>query len=206
MLTVAIASENSNYDAQVYRALLSMLLQVEVEIWSGHTLRFSGWPSVVRQAPAFLELAAKRGIQHALLAIDNDGVLTRRIEHQPDHLPAEEARDTQDGCAECLLAESIPPEWKNPPLRCCIVVPVQTLETWLLVLKGHPFTEPVPEKRYARRVLKKDLFGKHSPPEAERTRIALDLLKVPRALELLRERPSFQRFEARLAKWRELTG
>lgn len=97
------------------------------------------------------------------------------------------------------------PEWKNPPLRYCIVVPVQTLETWLLVLKGYPFEESSPEKRYYRPVLKKDLFGKPLPPEAERTRIALDLLKAPNALKLLRERPSFQRFEARLAEWKEFT-
>lgn len=101
----------------------------------------------------------------------------RRLEHRPDHLPAEQARDEQDGCAECLLEESIPPEWKNPPLSCCIAVPVQTLETWLLVLKGHAFTEPTPEQRYSRPALKKDLFGKPLPPEEVRTQKALELLE-----------------------------
>jgi hypothetical protein len=81
-------------------------------------------------------------------------------------------------------------------------VPVQTLETWLLVLKKHDFREPTPEQRYSRPALKKDLFGKPLPPEEERTRMALRLLQVPGALELLRQRPSFQRFEARLAGWR----
>lgn len=75
MLTVAIASENSGYDAQVYQKLLSLLLPTEVGIWAGHTYRFNGWKPVVHLCRLFLKDAAEHGVRHALLAIDNDGGL-----------------------------------------------------------------------------------------------------------------------------------
>jgi hypothetical protein len=201
ILTVAIASENGNYDARVFQTLLSMLLQRQVEPWLGHGYRFSGWKSVVHNTRLFLGEAARSGVHHALLAIDNDGGSKRRLEHQPDHLSAQEAHDEQDGCAECLLEEQLPSDWKSPPRHCCIAVPVQTLETWLLVARAHSFKESTPEMRYSRPVLKKDFFGKGSLPETVRTQVALEVLQAPGALERLRERPSFQRFEARLAGW-----
>jgi hypothetical protein len=205
MFKIAIAGENAGYDMQVYRALLSMVLQQEVELWNDHGYRFSGWKSVLRLAPLFLKDAAGHGIQRALLAIDNDGGSTRRLEHEPGHISSHQARDKEDGCAECLLTESIPAAWKHSPLRCCIAVPVQTLETWLLAAKGHPFKESSPERRYARRVLKKDFFGDAYLPDTERLRKALEALNLPDALARLRQRPSFQRFEARLAGWTTLT-
>ncbi|HEX8700318.1 MAG TPA: hypothetical protein VF815_15835 [Myxococcaceae bacterium] len=202
MLKVAIAGENPHYDMQVYGAVLSLVLQQKVEVWNDHGYRFSGWKSVLHHAPLFLKDAAGHGIQRALLAIDNDGGSRRRLEHQPSHVSNQQARNVEDGCAECLLEESIPENWKHPPLYCCIAVPVQTLETWLLVVSGHPFKESSPEKRYSRPVLKKDLFGDPHLPQEKRLEKALDVLKRPDALERLRQRPSFQRFEARLAGWK----
>ncbi|WP_309895056.1 hypothetical protein [Archangium sp.] len=201
MLKVAIASENGHYDSLVYRELLSMLLPTEVEIWNEHRYTFNGWKPVVHNASLFLRDAARHGVHRALLAIDNDGGSKRRLEHHDGHIPSEETLSEQDGCAECLLAEQIPPDWKSPPFHACIVVSVQTLETWLLVLQGYTFKEKAPEGRYQRSVLKKDLFGKPIPPENVRAQMALELVKRPGALELLRQRPSFQRFEARLVGW-----
>lgn len=201
MLTVAIASENGNYDSRIYQVLLSMLLGTEVEIWNEHSYTFHGWKPVVHNARLFLREAKSNGVHRALLAIDNDGGSKRRLEHHAGHIQSVDALNEEDGCAECLLAEQIPLEWRTPPLHCCTVVPVQTLETWLLVLKGYQFKEKSPEGRYHRYVLKRDLFGKPTPPEDVRTQMALALLRTPGALEILRKRPSFQRFEARLTGW-----
>jgi hypothetical protein len=82
-----------------------------------------------------------------------------------------------------------------------VVVPVQTLETWLLVIKGHPFTEPSPEQRYARRVLKKDFFGETPLSSREQQRRALGAIMQPDALQRLSLRPSFQHFMNQVLAW-----
>src|SRR5690242_175967 len=130
MLKVAIASENPNYDGQVYRQLLAMLLGVEVELWNPY--RFSGRPHVVKLTSLFLKDAERDGIHRALVAVDNDGGANRRPEHHALHDPVVAAADPNDGCSECLLRLQIPPTWTAAPFRCAIGVPVQVLETWLL--------------------------------------------------------------------------
>lgn len=199
MTIVAIATESDDFDAEVYRRLLCLLLGQEVQRWPTD-LRFNGWKSVLNLLPAYLQRAAGDGVTRALVAIDNDGGAKRRPEHTADHLPANQARDRDDGCAHCLLLETIPASWRSETHRSCIVVPVQTLETWLLVVRGDPM-EPSPERVYHRRMLKKRFFGDPFPSLQTRTVKAVEQIDRPHALTALRARPSFQRFEAELRAW-----
>jgi hypothetical protein len=79
-------------------------------------------------------------------------------------------------------------------------VPVQVIETWLLVLRGDALT-PTPEHVSNRNALKKQFFGKPHPPLATRVQMARQVLGRPDALEILGARPSFQRFVERIRGW-----
>jgi len=201
MIQVAIASEGGSYDAAVYQYLLQVLLQEKVRRWQSHPpVQFGGWKQVADQAPAYLDLAASEGICHALLAIDNDGGSKDGPEHEPEHNIKSQAKD-DEGCRVCLLLDVLPAQWKGDNFRHCVVVPVQTVETWLLCIRGDPFKAPTPEQFYHRRFLKKAFFGKPLPPERDRTTMALEELKKPEAINILRERRSFLHFEEQLKTW-----
>jgi hypothetical protein len=201
-MRVAIASENTAFDAELYRHLLARVLGLDVTRWeSSPPVRFSGWEHVRRQAPAYLKLAAAAGVRHAVVAIDNDGGAKRRPVHDSTHLAAVQAADVKNGCGTCLLLHALSHTWTEPDYRRCIVVPVQALETWLLAIRGFAFSEPTPEQCYDRAKLKKSFFPKPLPPEAERTQLALSELSKPEAITILRKRPSFLAFEAQLASW-----
>lgn len=202
MITVAFATENAEFDASVYRALLERSLGMPVEIWSSpHRLAFSGWKSVLERGPFHLEQAAQQGIRHALLAIDNDGGSTRRLQHQPTHIPTQQAQNIDDGCAHCLLHHiALPSSWKESGFFHALAVPVQTLETWLLVLRGDDMGS-LPERQFDRKFLKRKFFGQPLPPEEIRIKLALEQIQKPNALDILRHRPSFRLFEEQLAPW-----
>ncbi len=199
MLTVAIAAENDDYDAEVYRTLLEIELGQPVARHPTQR-RFSGWRSVRDLSDAYLRDAARKGVKHALFAIDNDGGRDRAPEHDPAHDPPAEAAN-EDGCRACWLTEALPVWWTADGGKRCVVVPVQTLETWLLCVRGDPFSAPSPEQQYGRSVLKKRFFGKPEPPARTRLDLALAEIQKPSALDVLRQRRSFQCFEAQLAGW-----
>lgn len=79
-------------------------------------------------------------------------------------------------------------------------MPVQTIETWLLSVRGDAFNND-PEKTYDRWTLKKRFFGKPLPPESTRARLAVEQVDAPDALEKLRQRRSFRSFEEQLSTW-----
>ncbi len=106
MLTVAIATESESFDAEAYRALLSKMLDEDVARWKTD-MRFSGWKSVCRDIPLYLDRAADAGITRALVAIDNDGGARRRPEHDLAHVSTHQASDQVDGCAFCVLTEAV---------------------------------------------------------------------------------------------------
>jgi hypothetical protein len=206
MLTVAFATENNRFDGEVYRVLLELLLGFPVTAWKSES-RFSGWPSVLHLAKPYLLQAAERGVRHAVLSIDNDGGSKRHLEHEPDHDAQREALDPE-GCRFCLLAEALPKSWIEAGNKRCLIVPVQTVETWLLLLRGDPLPEP-PESEFNRNQLKRlfvrrDEHGRDrlKPPEEQRTAEALALLRREGAVTKLRERRSFRLFEEQLADWK----
>jgi hypothetical protein len=199
MLTVAIAAENDVYDAEIYRTLLEILLAQPVVRYQTPR-RFSGWPSVRDHAEIYLRSAERQGVEHALFAIDNDGGGRRAPEHEDAHDARAEAAN-EDGCRTCWLAENIPGWWTAGSGKRCLVVPVQTLETWLLCIRGDAFSAPTPEREYGRAALKKRFFSKPMPPESVRLALALAEIRKPDALTTLRQRRSFRHFEAQLADW-----
>jgi hypothetical protein len=134
--------------------------------------------------------------------VDNDGGARRRPEHDPADAPPPFRVDDDDTCRECWLSQAIPASWSATGGRACVVVPVQAIETWLLFLRGDALT-PTPEQAhgYHRPTLKRQFFGKPTPPAATRLALARAELARPDAIELLRARPSFRRFDAAIAGW-----
>ncbi|NVJ24843.1 hypothetical protein HUW62_26820 [Myxococcus sp. AM011] len=201
MLTVAIASENDAMDAEVYRFLLARMLNVEVQRWPTQ-IRFDGggFRRVHKLSETFLNAAALNNVTRALVAIDNDGGSQRCPEHEHTHAPDQHGAN-EDACRVCWLSQAIPAAWKGTSHRACIVVPIQTLETWLLQLRGDDFGGLSPESRYDRSQLKKQFYGRPLPPSSRCTDLALEQLKRPDALDRLRERKSFQHFASQLQGW-----
>jgi len=199
MLTVAIGAEGIDYDAEIYRTLLEMLLGTPIARYPPQ-VRFGGWKNVLALAETYLRDAHSAGVKHALFAIDNDGKSTKHLEHHPAHDAAAEAAD-ESGCRTCLLAQALPGWWTANAGKRCVVVPVQTLETWLLCIRGDDFSAS-PEQQYHRDVLKKRFFGRPLPPAPVRLSLALAEISKPGALDILRQRLSFRQFEAQLADWR----
>jgi len=197
MLTVAIATEYDGYDAEIYRVLIERLLGRTVMRWQTK-MRFNGDKSVRKLAAPYLAAAAAQNVKHALFAIDNDGGGKRRPEHKEDDDQKTEAA-SKAGCRICWLGAAMPASWSAGGGKRCLVVPVQTIETWLLCIRGDAFTAPSPEHQYGA-VLKKRFF-KTALPVRERLRLALNEIQKPDALTILRLRRSFQRFEAQLASW-----
>lgn len=201
MLSVAIASEQDEYDAEVYRLLLEQLLGTSVEKWRSD-MRFGGDGRVFSLAEPFLRRAADAGVRHAVLAVDNDGGSRRRLEHDPSHDIAAQAADVDDGCRVCRLEQAVPKLWSTSGGMYAVVVPVQALETWLLCLRGDAL-DPSPEQIYHRRVLKKRFFGAPYPSLEGRIARARELLASKPVIETLSARPSFQRFAAQVRAWGE---
>jgi hypothetical protein len=195
-MLVAIAAENLDYDVSVYERLLALCLSRPVEAWRDHDVSFSGVGSVFALGNVFLDRAAKAGVKRALVAVDNDGGLQKRLPHDSAHARAEQV-DTPEGCRYCKLEDRIA---HIQGLDLSLAVPVQAIETWLLVANDSAFKNPIPEMNFHRTALKKRFYGP-KPPAAERTKAALDALSSAGALVRLRERPSFQQFEAQLSAW-----
>lgn len=195
-LTVAIASEYDPYDGEIYRFLLEGLLGVQVVKWTG-TFSFNGYKSVAGLAHPFLTAAANQGVGHAVLAVDNDGGAVRRPEHAAECSPVPFDIEDDDSCRDCWLGQATPLTWTG---KTCIGVPVQTVETWLLAIRGHAFPR-APERYYGRPYLKRFFWGKPQPPVATRVQLALAELRKPHALGVLAQRPSFRRFALRLVGW-----
>jgi hypothetical protein len=217
MPTVAIAAEYDGYDAEIYRVLLERLLGQPVVQWSTE-MRFNGDQSVRKLVKPYLTAAAAQGVQHALVSVDNDGGTRRRTramppgggaaplprpEHEDDHDHGAQAADVKNGCRVCWVLAALPPEWTANGGKRCIVVPVQTIETWLLCIRGDAFKALTPEQEYDPDVLKKRFFDNPMSPEPVQLRLARALAEIrkPGALDILRQRRSFRHFEAQLADW-----
>lgn len=201
-LRAAIASEFSGYDLEIYRRLLERTVDRNIRAFESD-LVFSGCQSVRTLAAPFLTKAWSDGVRHALIAVDNDGGGRRRPEHEDDHDEEKQNENPNDACRICWLRRVLPSTWQAQGGARCLVVPVQTIETWLLYLRGHEFPGTgKPEQRYDRRALKRDFFGTLSLPRADQLKLALAEVERPNALERLRDLRSFKLFEVQAAAWR----
>jgi hypothetical protein len=145
-------------------------------------------------------------VRHALLAVDNDGGAKKFLEHDPAHaeLPSVTDKATLQRerlCRVCTLSAIIPPTWTAEHRRACVVVPVQTLETWVLCIQNDAFRESAPEKQYNRGALKKLCYGTDDLSAREQRDHAVEVLSRRDALDLLRQRASFRRFEDGVRGW-----
>lgn len=187
-------------DEDVFRVLLSRGLKTEV-VADDQPLRFprGGWAKALQLAPIIAKAAHRRGLDGAVFAIDNDGAA-------PTHLPSH--HDETPGCRLCELRAAArthePLSWPRPdlpPLRYVFAVPVQTLETWLLLGRGHDFkgqTESLGRDPNGRRKLKQWLYGMEQPDRETMRRAALPLAETLDFEALAKVSPSFEAFLSQL--------
>jgi hypothetical protein len=187
-------------DEDVFRILLSRVLGMEVAP-SETSYRFArgGWNSAIRLAPIIAKDAYHKGLDGALFAIDNDGAA-------PTHSVAH--KDGAEGCRLCELRAAArvhePLSWPRhglPTLRYLFAVPVQTLETWLLLGRGHDFkgeSEMVGRDPAGRAKLKRLLYGVEQPDRDTMRKAALPLAESLDVGALAKTSSSFADFLTQL--------
>jgi hypothetical protein len=183
-------------DEDVFRLLLSRVWKTEV-VPDEQPYRFprGGWAKALQLAPIIARAAHHRGLDGAVFAIDNDGAA-------PTHLPAHQ--EVVTGCRLCELRVAArshePLSWKRPglpPLRYLFAVPVQTLETWLLLARGHDFKGPAESlgsDPSGRAKLKRLLYGMEHPDRDTMRRAALPIIESFDIDVLAKLSPSFGAF------------
>ncbi|MFI5299243.1 MAG: hypothetical protein ACHREM_14200 [Polyangiales bacterium] len=204
MIRVALVTENNAVDGVIFVDLVK-LMGLNIEPWSPSARPFPGLPAIWRNLAAYLQTAEDDGVEHALVAIDNDGGARRNPPHQADHVVDDFADDWNAACRVCRLRKFLPPAWNEGSRRSCLVVCMQTIETWLLVLKGHAFSNArrVPERDYGRDAMKKAFWGDElGAGDQERVALARTLLARHDALALLGQRPSFMSFVEQIEAWK----
>ncbi|WP_309889692.1 hypothetical protein [Archangium sp.] len=185
-------------DEEVFRILLSRVWKTEVV---AEDLRFrrGGWTKALQLAPIIAKVAHQRGLDGAVFAIDNDGAT-------PTHLPSHQ--DAVPGCRLCELRTAAriqePLSWPRPdlpPLRYVFAVPVQTIETWLLLARGHDFkgqAESLGRDPNGRAKLKKWLYGMEHPDRDTMRSATLPLAEAFDLEALAKVSPSFAAFLSQL--------
>jgi hypothetical protein len=185
-------------DEEVFRVLLSRAWKTEVV---ADELRFrrGGWANALQLAPIIAKAAHQRGLDGAVFAIDNDGAMPT---HQPSH------QEPTPGCRLCELRAAAriqePLSWQRPglpPLRYVFAVPVQAVETWLLLARGHDFkgqAESLGHEPNGRRKLKKWLYGDETPDRETMRHAALPIARSFDLEALAKVSPSFEAFLSQL--------
>ncbi len=181
-------------DEAVFALILEKLLGVPVEP-DRTTYQFArgGWSTALLLAPSVAKRAATAYLDGAVFAIDNDG----SSEHESAH-------SNDERCRFCLLRQAanvqVPLAWTRagaPPLRYLFAVPVQTVETWLLLVKEYPFPglpEGIGIGHVGRRKLKRLLYGDEDPGRALMREIAIPLVTRMDPQDLAQKSKSFKQF------------
>lgn len=187
-------------DEDVFRVLLSRAWKTEV-VPDEQPLRFprGGWSQALRLAPIIAKAAHRRGLDGALFAIDNDGAI-------PTHTPAHQQETP--GCRLCELRTAAriqePLSWPRPglpELRYLFAVPVQALETWLLLARGHDFkgqAETLGKDHSGRATLKRLLYGMELPDRDTMRQVALPIAESLDLDALAKQSASFEAFLTQL--------
>lgn len=187
-------------DEDVFRVLLSRILGTEVTpSETQYRLPRGGWAAALRLAPIIARDAYHKGLDGALFAIDNDGALPT---HSPTHDKATR------GCRFCELRAAAkvhePLSWPRsglPPLRYVFAVPIQALETWLLLARGHDFkgeSETLGRDPSGRVTLKRLLYGMEHPDRDTMRSAALPIAERLDLGALEKASPSFAAFLTQL--------
>ncbi len=162
-------------DEAIFAAILGKILGADITP-DDQTYRFppGGWTQALRLAYLVARRAYHGGLDGAVFAIDNDGA----IEHEMAH-----SRVTDCRVCQLKVAASIddPLSWPRPalpPLRYFFAVPVQAVETWLLLVRGHVFQgrpEGIGVDATGRRLLKRWLYGDENPRRERMLEVAIPL-------------------------------
>lgn len=164
-------------DEAVACALLSKILGTNVQPdTTPYAVPRGGWQAALRLAPVVARHAHRAGLAGAVFLIDNDGV-------EPEHGSAHETNPVMD-CRLCELRTRAnvhgPSRWNRPglePLRFFFAVPVQMLETWLLMARGQARSdiERLGKTASERRQLKSLLYGTDAPDRVLMKQVALPI-------------------------------
>jgi hypothetical protein len=187
-------------DEDVFRVLLSRILGAEVvPDVTQYRFKRGGWTQALQLAPIIAKAAHHKGLDGALFAIDNDGAA-------PTHLLTH--KDVTPGCRFCELRAAAkvqePLSWPRPglpPLRYVFAVPVQALETWLLLANGYDFKgeiETLGRDATGRAKLKKLLYGMEHPDRETMSKAALPIAESLDVAALEKTSPSFAAFLTQL--------
>ena len=187
-------------DEAVFRVLLSRAFKTEiVPDEQTYSLRRGGWTQALQLAPRVAKAAYQRGLDGALFAIDNDGASPTHTSSHQEETP---------GCRLCELRAAAkvhePLSWPRsglPALRYLFAVPVQALETWLLLANGHDFkgqAETLGKDQPGRAKLKQLLYGMTLPDRDTMRTIALPIAEKLDLDALAKQSPSFESFLTQL--------
>jgi hypothetical protein len=187
-------------DEDVFRILLTRIWGAEVTPdETAYRIPRGGWTQALRLAPIIARAAYRNGLDGALFAIDNDGAAPTHLVTHGDVIP---------GCRFCELRAAAkvqePLSWPRPGLpvlRYVFAVPVQALETWLLLAKGHDFkgeSETLGRDPAGRAKLKKLLYRMEQPDRDTMRKAALPIAESLDVAALEKTSPSFAAFLTQL--------
>ena len=179
-MKLAFCSEDRS-DDEILKAIAERVLGEPIEALPTNLAlrRSGGWQEALRLAPIIARAVFRTEAHGAVFVIDNDGAST--------HSPAHEQAPGSD-CRLCALRSAAAvhevARWSRPllpPLQFVFAVPVQVLETWLL-LASQKFphnkqSDSFGTKPNERRELKKALYGHERATRDQRLAICLPIAK-----------------------------
>jgi len=175
---VAFCVEDES-DRYVFARLVDKVIGRRIDILET-PFAVRGFADAIKLAPKILRNAFAKGADTVLFAIDND-------DSEPLHSRSHEtSRDSECRWCRLVFAANIRDVREQAAtvrrsLGCIFAVPVRTIETWLLLIAGYPFSG-APESfgvgPVGRRRLKELVYGTERP-DRQTMRSRVDAL-VPR--------------------------
>lgn len=189
-------------DDEILRVLAEKILDEPVEALRADLVmrRSGGWQEALRIAPAIARAVFRSEAHGAVFLIDNDGALPHWTSHE---------KTQQSECRLCALRTSAGvievSRWSRPalaPLQFIFGVPVQLLETWLLLAAGRfPHNQKADQfgtTPQERRRLKQELYGDERASRDERLSTALPIAQRLDVAASCRLSPSLADFAEQL--------
>jgi hypothetical protein len=185
------------YDHLILRAFVAKALQlpedqIQVDFIDAPG---RGWQFILEFIPKALKRFYGKCAQFAVIGIDNDGDVDldqARLPEDPRHPRHDNhlSGTVIGACRHCMIAEAIAhtrPELSWNPKKpgtawpIIIAVPVEMIETWLLILQGKPGIQ-----RRPRSIQKRLLYGRPAATADDVKRIAIPLVQAMTDAELAR--------------------
>src|SRR5687768_12614608 len=177
MLTIAFCVEDKT-DEIIFQTLISRIMGEEIvpDATEYRRRRGGGWTEVMKHAHAYAQRAWTAQLDALFIAIDNDGT----TQHSSTH-----SSSPMNDCRRCRLpvlakATEILSRPRSTPFTILYGVPVQIIETWLLLARGFAFSGAPetygigPEDR---KTLKAELYGESVPDRETMLRVAKPIVE-----------------------------